>query len=72
MRMTISVPDEIAKSFCKKVPKRKRSQLISQFMEKESKRRESILEKACLKANRSKFLEKEIDEWQSLRENIEE
>lgn len=72
MRMTISIPHKIAKKFCKKVPRRYRSRVIAHFMEAESNRLDAKPKEACLKANRNKNLEKEIDEWQSFEETIEE
>ncbi len=32
--------------------------------------KESVLKTACKAANRDKFLEKEIDEWQSFQEEV--
>lgn len=72
MRMTISIPDKVARKFCKKVPRKYRSSIIARFMEAESNRRDAKLKEACLKANQDKNLEREIEEWQSFDEVIEE
>jgi len=72
MRITLSIPDEVAHRFQAAVPVRKRSRLVTRLLEKELKERDNSLAIACQAANRDKALEQEIDEWQEFEDEIEE
>jgi len=72
MRMTLSIPDEVAHRFQAAVPARKRSRIVTRLLEQELKERDNSLAVACRAANRDKALEKEIDEWQAFEDGIEE
>jgi hypothetical protein len=65
MRITLSIPDPIARKFQHAVPPRQRSRLVARLLEKELKRRQSALETACNAANRDNRLASEIELWQS-------
>lgn len=65
MRMTLSIPDPVAKRFQATVPPRQRSRLVTRLIENELRKESDVLAKACLKANADDALEQEIDEWQS-------
>ena len=63
MRLTLSIPDSVARSFQASVPSRLRSQLVTRLIEKELVRRNDDLARACQSANRDAKLEKETLEW---------
>lgn len=68
MRITLSIPDPIARKFQEAVPARQRSRLVTALLAEELRKRQDALEAACRGANRDKALEREIDEWQSFDE----
>ncbi len=72
MRITLSVPDEIARRFQASVPPRQRSRLVTRLLEQELAKRDNSLADACRAANRDTVLEQEIDEWQAFEDGIEE
>ena len=72
MRMTLSIPDEVAHRFQAAVPARHRSRLVTRLLEQELKERDNSLAAACRAANSDKALEQEIDEWQGFEDGIEE
>jgi len=72
MRITLSIPDEIAERFRSAVPPRKRSGVISSLIERELEHRNRALAAACLAANQDEALNHEIDEWQSFDDSFEE
>lgn len=72
MRMTISIPDQLAKRFQAAVPPRHRSRVLAGLLTQELKKKEEALEAVCLSANRDRLLEREIDEWQTLEDGFNE
>ena len=72
MRLTLPIPDQIARRFQAAVPSRQRSRVVAELLEQELKRKENALEEACLAANRDEELEKEIDEWQAFEDELAE
>jgi hypothetical protein len=66
MRITVSLPDELARRFMASVPDRKRSALVARLLEDELRKHEKALERACCAANDDSVLTAEIDEWQAL------
>jgi len=72
MRITLSVPDEIARRFQASVPPRQRSRLVTRLLEQELAKRDNSLADACRAANRDTVLEQEIDGWQAFEDGIEE
>lgn len=72
MRITLSIPDEVAHRFQAAVPARHRSRLVTRLLEQALAERDSLLAAACRSANSDKALEKEIDEWQAFEDGIEE
>jgi len=71
MRITLSIPDPIARRFQSTVPARQRSRLVARLLEQELTERDASLAAACRAANRDKALEREIDEWQSFDDQVE-
>jgi metal-responsive CopG/Arc/MetJ family transcriptional regulator len=72
MRITISLPDQLASRFLALVPNRERSATIARLLEQELAQRESALEQACLAANANQELANEIEVWQGVNDNSEE
>ncbi len=70
MRITLSIPDEVARRFQAAIPARRRSRLITRLIEKELASRDNALAAACIAANEDDALEHEIDEWQSFDDEI--
>jgi hypothetical protein len=72
MRITLSIPDAVARRFQAAVPARQRSSLVTRLLERELSGLDNSLAAACRAANRDKALAREIDEWQSFDDGIEE
>lgn len=72
MRVTLSIPDRIAHRFQAAVPARQRSRLVTRLLEHELSQLDNSLATACRAANRDKGLQREIKEWQSFDDGIEE
>ena len=65
MRLTLSIPDDIAERFQAIVPARNRSSLVTKLLIRELEQYEDKLIQACHAANNNKDLNSFIDEWQS-------
>jgi len=65
MRVTLSLPDELARKFQATVPPRQRSQTVARLLESELAKIDQSLADACLAANQDENLNQEIDDWQS-------
>ena len=72
MRITLSIPDTVARRFQASVPARQRSRLVTRLLEKALTERDNSLAAACNAANRDKALTQEIDEWQAFEDAVEE
>ena len=72
MRITLSIPDVVARRFQAAIPARQRSRLVTRLLEHELSKRDDTLAAACRAANRDKALQREVDEWQSFDDGIEE
>jgi len=72
MRVTLSIPDAIARKFRAAVPPRRRSRLVTHLIETELAKREDALAAACRAANSDVALEREIDAWQAFDDGVEE
>lgn len=72
MRITLSLPDPLARHFQSAVPARQRSKLVANLLQKELAKHEDRLAAACRAANRQRALEKEIEEWQAFEDGIQE
>ena len=72
MRITISLPDQLASRFLALVPSRERSATIARLLEHELTQREGALEQACLAANADTALTAETAEWQAFDDAIAE
>ncbi len=65
MRITLSIPDAVARRFLAVVPRRHRSATVARLLEQELSRHEDRLESACLAANADPALAAEVEEWQA-------
>ena len=72
MRITLSIPDHVARRFRAIVPPRQRSKLVTRLLEQELVERDEALAAACRSANRDMALQHEIDEWQSFDDGVAE
>jgi hypothetical protein len=65
MRVTLSLPDELARRFLAAVPDGQRSALVARLLAAERQRCEQRLEDACRAANSDEALAAETAEWQA-------
>ena len=72
MRITLSIPDAVARRFQVAVPPRKRSSLVTRLLEQALSAHDDALAAACRAANRDKALEGEVDAWQAFEDKAEE
>ncbi|OQY42063.1 MAG: hypothetical protein B6240_14370 [Desulfobacteraceae bacterium 4572_87] len=72
MQITLSIPDVVARRFQAVVPARQRSRLVTRLLEQELSKHDDTLAAACHAANRDKVLQREIEEWQSFDDGIDE
>jgi metal-responsive CopG/Arc/MetJ family transcriptional regulator len=70
MRITVSLPDELARRFMAAVPDRKRSSLVARLLEDELRKHEKALERACRAANDDAALTVEVDQWQAFEDPL--
>ncbi len=70
MRVTLSIPESVARRFQSFIPQRQRSRLVTHLIEIELAKREKLLVAACLSANKDKALEREIDQWQAFDDGV--
>jgi metal-responsive CopG/Arc/MetJ family transcriptional regulator len=72
MRVTLTLPDHLAKRFLVTIPSRERSATVARLLEQDLARREQALEAACLAANADTALAAEIEEWQAFDDGLED
>ena len=72
MRITLSIPDDVAHRFQVAIPPRQRSRLVTRLLEQALAKHNDSLAAACRAANRDKPLEREIGEWQTFDDGVEE
>jgi len=72
MRITFSIPDAVARRFQAAVPARHRSRLVTRLLERELLDRDNSLAAACRAANDDHDLVREVEEWQSFDDGMEE
>ena len=71
MRITLSIPDPIARRFRAAVPPRHRSRLVAELIEQELAKRDEALAAACIAANSDTALDQEIDDWQAFDDEVD-
>ena len=72
MRMTLSIPDTVARRFQAAVPARRRSRLVTSLIEHELSKQDDSLAEACRAANHDRALVRETAEWQAFDDGIAE
>ena len=72
MRITLSIPDDVARRFQAAIPPRQRSRRVTRLLEQARAKHNDSLAAACRAANRDKPLEREIWEWQAFEDGVEE
>ena len=71
-KMTFSVPEELAALLVKRVPARERSRFLTQVLEKSLREIDESLIRACLTANHAPDVKAIEQEWDEIRDPIEE
>ncbi len=72
MRITLSIPDSVARRFQAAVPPGQRSRLVTRLLERELSERDDALATACRAANRDQDLQREVEEWRAFDDGFEE
>lgn len=72
MKVTLSIPDKVARRFRAAVPARQRSSVVTHLIERELSKRGCDLASACIAANKDKALESDIADWQVFDDGVEE
>jgi len=72
MRVTLSLPDNLARQFLARIPSRQRSATVARLLEQELAERERDLAAACVAANEDSSLTREIEEWQAFDDDLDE
>lgn len=70
--MTFSLPEELATRLVKRVPARERSRFLAQVLEKSLRENDESLIRACLIANQDPDVKAIEEEWDEIRDVIEE
>ena len=68
MKITLELPDALARKFKATVPNGKRSKLISELLSERLKAQESNLERVAKKANAFKQVAADMKDWEALNE----
>ena len=71
-KMTFSLPEELATRLVKRVPARERSRFLAQVLEKSLSEEDDALIRACLTANQDPDVKAIEQEWDEIRDAIEE
>jgi hypothetical protein len=72
IKMTFSVPGELAKKFVKRVPARERSKFLAMALDRSLKQEDNALVRACLAANESPDVLAIEKEWDAISDRIAE
>jgi hypothetical protein len=71
-KMTFSLPMDLADQLVKRVPSRERSRFLAQVLEKSLREYDESLIRSCLSANEEPDLKAIEQEWDEIRDAIEE
>jgi hypothetical protein len=71
-KMTFSLPEELATKLVRRVPARERSRFLAQVLEKSLREDDESLIRACLMANQDADVKAIEQEWDEIRDVIEE
>lgn len=72
MRISLTLPDDLAHRFLALIPSRHRSATVARLLAQELHHRETELAAACQAANADPALAAEITEWQAFEDDIAE
>lgn len=68
MKITLELPDALARKFKATVPNGRRSKLVADLLSKRLRRQEGALERAAKKANTFRQVTAEMKDWEALNE----
>ena len=68
MKITLELPDALARKFKATVPNGRRSKLLAELLSERLKSQESALERAAKKANSFKQVTADMKNWEALNE----
>ena len=71
-KMTFSLPEDLAAKLLKRVPSRDRSRFLAQALEKSLREDDESLIRSCLLANEDPEVQAIEQEWDAMRDPIEE
>jgi hypothetical protein len=71
-KMTFSLPEELAIKLVRRVPARERSRFLAQALEKSLQEEDESLIRACVMANQDPDVKAIEQEWDEIRDAIEE
>jgi hypothetical protein len=71
-KMTFSLPIELASQLVKRVPARERSRFLAKVLEKSLREDDESLIRSCLSANEDPEVKAIEQEWDQIRDTIEE
>jgi hypothetical protein len=71
-KMTFSLPGDLAQKFVKRVPARERSHFLSNALERSLRDQERALVRACLAANKVPDFKAIEEEWDQIRDGLDE
>lgn len=71
-KMTFSLPEDLANELVKRVPARERSRFLTQVLEKSLREEDESLIRSCLSANEDPEVKAIEQEWDEIRDAIEE
>lgn len=71
-KMTFSLPADLANQLVKRVPARERSRFLAQVLEKSLRESDESLIRSCLSANEDPDVKAIEQEWDEIRDAIEE
>ncbi len=71
-KMTFSLPSALANRLVKRVPARERSRFLAQVLEKSLREEDDSLIRSCLLANEDPEVKAIEQEWDEIRDTIEE
>jgi hypothetical protein len=71
-KMTFSLPLDLANRLVKRVPARERSRFLAQVLEKSLREDDELLIRSCLSANQDPEVKAIEQEWDEIRDQIED
>ena len=66
MKMTSTLPEELARRFQADYPKKKHSQIVAHLLAKKLRMEDQHLARSCRGANSLRHVEKDMEDWEKL------